>query len=140
VRAPGRLHGWALVLLLSACAVAPPAPTLERSVERPFRQAVELMVRQADACWSRKPSWTQDGILVDVEMRKSAVSTLLLSVSKYGPDIGVRPAFFRLEIEAAAPERTLVRAAEGEYAPGARGNYSGDVERWLAGDLTCRTQ
>jgi hypothetical protein len=134
----GKLACAALVVFVSACAIAPPKPTLERAVEMPFRQSAELMVRQADACWRRGHSWTRDGLLVEVERRAPVAGTLLITVSRFAPDIGMRPAFFKMEIEAASATRTQLRVSEGDYAFNSRLNLSGDVERWFAGETTCR--
>jgi hypothetical protein len=136
--APGKLARAALVLLVSACAVAPPKPVLERAYDVSFKQSVDLMVRQADTCWRRDYSAGRDGILVEVERRAPVAGTLQLSVSRVAPGTGVRPAFFKMEITGMSATRTQVRVAEGDYGLGSRLNLSGDVARWFAGDVTCR--
>ena len=136
--APGKLACAALVLLVSACAVSPPKPTLERAFDLSFKQSVDLMVRQADTCWRRDYSAGRDGILVDVERRAPVAGTLQISVSRVAPGTGVRPAFFKMEIAAASGTRVQVRVSEGDYGSGSRLHLSGDVERWFAGETSCR--
>ncbi len=125
-----------LALFLSACAVTPPKPTLDRVFNLPFNKSIGLLMRQAEACWRRTHSWTRDGISVDA--RKSVSDTVLISVSRFAPDIGIRPAFFQAEVAPTSSGQTQVRVVEGDFALGKHLNLSSDIERWLKGDTSCR--
>lgn len=130
-----------LAFATTGCTFEPLQPTAELSVNRDSREIALMLEKQANTCWARDEDFFRHDATV-IDARRSIDGAYLISAARFAGDIGLRKPFFVVEIADAGNGETSVSTTEGDYACSLTGycfslDFTGDVRKWLAGDLSC---
>lgn len=119
--------------ILSGCVMQPPKETFRYTSNSTALVMEELLVSQAEKCWTRNARW-EDGIKVSREKNK-------VFASRFAGDTGIQKPFIIIEINESDKGSTVV-VSEGDYACHLTGtcyseNYTASVKQWINGNLAC---
>ncbi|MGY0653086.1 hypothetical protein ACW7GZ_14745 [Luteimonas sp. A537] len=125
-----------LTMVLAGCVSMPQKTGDLRSVLG-ARPLAESLLDMAEKCWAREATFFRDGIVVEDRV---GVRGTVISAFRRGGGIPDQPEFLILTINDAADGGANVEVKEGDYAIGSQLNLTSDVDRWVAGDLSCSVQ